>query len=264
MVARRCVCGHGRAGYTSFVSTTVDAPLLAGRWQDTVGAIGRAVGVPVTIALVALTAAGIAVGRFITSDAGAGIDRFDLRVAQQLADGRTSGMNALTGASTFLADSLTVAILWIAAMAFAAWRTRSWRIPVFVLAAIGGEKLTYLFTSMAVGRPRPTVPSLGHVYATNSFPSGHVGSAIVLYGGLVLALLWHDRAARGRVRPLPVRVGAVLVATAITVLVGFARMYRGHHYASDIAWGVFLGLAWLAIAWRTALRPADDTDRTVG
>lgn len=250
------VCVGGAPGYTPLVSTTADAPLLAGRWGETVGTIGRAVGVPVTFALVALTIVGVGVGKFITSDLGGGIDRFDLRVAQQLAEGRRPGMNALTGASTFLADSLTVAILWIAAMAFAAWRTRSWRIPIFLLAAIGGEKLTYLLTSMAVGRPRPTVESLGHVYATNSFPSGHVGSAIVLYGGLVVALLWHDRSRRGQVRPLALRLVAVLVATAITVLVGFARMYRGHHYASDIAWGVLLGFTWLGLAWRTSLRPA--------
>lgn len=236
-------------------SSCADATVLGARpWQEQVGAAGRTVGLPVTIALVVLTILGTVVGKLITGGAGASVDRFDVRFVEGLAAQRTPGPTAVTGASTFLADSVTVALLWVGAMAFAAWRTRSWRIPVFFLAAIGGEKLTYLFTSLAVGRPRPDVESIGHVYATRSFPSGHVGSAIVLYGGLVVALLWYDRM-RHRERPIGVRVGLVAVALAITVLVGFARMYRGHHYPSDIAWGVLLGVAWLVLGWRAALRP---------
>lgn len=232
----------------------VDAPLAADRWQDEVGTIGRQVGVPVTVAIVALTLLGAGAGWFITSRFGESIDAFDRRFAGSLVDRRTGTWNAITGASTVLADSLTVAILWVAAMVFAGWRTRSWRIPMFLMAAIGGEKLTYLFTSLLVGRPRPDVESLGHVYATNSFPSGHVGSAIVLYGGLVIAARWARRHGAGGAIPSAVTAAGALVATAITVLVGFARMYRGHHYASDIAWGVLLGVAWLVLGWWTALR----------
>lgn len=244
------------------MTAPVDTPLVgAGRWQDQVGAIGRQVGVPVTVAIVGLTIIGALVGWFITSGAGEAVDALDGRLAASLASSRTSSLDAVTGTSTFLADSLTVAILWVAAMALAAWRTRSWRIPMFLLAAIGGEKLTYLFTSLLVGRPRPDVESLGHVYATNSFPSGHVGSAIVLYGGVVVAAWWAASRSH-RPRPTPVLAAAAAVAIAITVLVGFARMYRGHHYASDIAWGVLLGVVWLVIGWRTALRPAADAPRS--
>jgi undecaprenyl-diphosphatase len=235
----------------------VDAPLVADRWQDQVGAIGRQVGVPVSVAIVVLTILGAGAGWFITSRLGEPIDAFDAGFAEGLVERRTATWNGITGASTVLADSLTVAVLWVAAMVVAAWRTRSWRIPMFLMAAIGGEKLTYLFTSLVVGRPRPDVESLGHVYATRSFPSGHVGSAIVLYGGLVVALLWARRHGAGRNVPSIATVVGALVAAAITVLVGFARMYRGHHYASDIAWGVLLGIAWLVIGWRTALRPGN-------
>jgi len=236
-------------------ATPVDAPLTAHRWQDEVGTVGRQVGVPVTVAIVVLTLLGAGLGWFITGDAGSAIDAFDRRFAEALVERRTTTWNRITGASTVLADSLTVATLWIAAMVVTGWRTRSWRLPAFFLAAIGGEKLTYLCTSLLVGRPRPDVESLGHVYATRSFPSGHVGSAIVLYGGLVLAAAWWRRHGRDR-QPVGWSIAAAAIAaTGITVLVGFARMYRGHHFASDIAWGVVLGIAWLVIGWRTALRP---------
>jgi len=211
----------------------------------------------VTVAIVVSTLLGAGAGWFITSRLGESIDAFDRRFIESLVDRRTATWTRITGASTFLADSLTVAILWVAAMALAGWRTRSWRIPMFLMAAIGGEKLTYLFTSLLVGRPRPDVESLGHVYATRSFPSGHVGSAIVLYGGLVVALLWARRHGAGRSVPSAATAAGTVLATAITILVGFARMYRGHHYPSDIVWGVLLGIVWLLIGWRTALRPGN-------
>ena len=218
-------------------------------WQDDVGVVGRRVGVPVTIAIVVLTTLTSGVGLLITKVLDDSVGRWDLDVARSLVDGRTSSLNAITGAATVLADSVTVAVLWVGAMAVGWWRTRRWQLPLFFLAAIGGEKLTYLLASIAVGRPRPPVESLGHVFATNSFPSGHVGAALTLYGGIAVAMLWH-----GRRSPLAVRIAAGVAVAAVVALVGFSRMYRGHHFLTDVVWGVVLGLAWLALAWRLVLR----------
>jgi membrane-associated phospholipid phosphatase len=230
----------------------VNAP--AARWQDTAERIGRQVGVPMTAVLVALTLVSIGAGVLVTGALASSIGRDDLDLARELAADRHPTLTSITGAATVLADSVNVAVLWVGAMALAAWRTRSWAIPVFLLVAIGGEKLTYLVTSVVVGRPRPPVPALGVVHATTSFPSGHVGSAIVLYGGLVVAVAWHRRR---RDRPLSPPVVATLGAGVALVagLVGFSRLYRGHHYLSDVVWGVLLGVTWLAVAWALVLRP---------
>jgi hypothetical protein len=205
-------------------------------WREEAAALGREAGIPGAVALAVMTALSVALGFLVTKGLGGSVVRADVDVAEALVAARTSTMTAVTGAATVLADSLNVALLWVAAMAVAAWRTRSLRASFFLLTAIGGEKLTYLFTGTIVGRPRPSVEALGTVHATHSFPSGHVGSAIVLYGGIVIAILWHDAATRGRWRPLALRV-----ALGLAVL-------------GDVIWGAALGVIWIVLGWRWVLR----------
>jgi undecaprenyl-diphosphatase len=127
---------------------------------------------------------------------------------------------------------------------------------VFLLAAVGGEKLTYLVASSIVDRPRPDVPPLGHVFSTSSFPSGHVASAITLYGGLAVAWLWLDGGRRSRPRSRRVPMVLASGVAALALLVALSRTYRGHHHLSDVVWGALLGVAWLWWAWWLVLRPA--------
>jgi membrane-associated phospholipid phosphatase len=221
-------------------------------WRDQAEEAGRRAGIPTAIAIVVLTVLGIAAGEAVTGPLEATIGRFDLDLARDLEAGRTEAVNRVTAVATVLADSVTVAILWAAAVVATWWRTRRWPLPVFFLSAIGGEKLTYLFTSIVVGRPRPPVEPLGHVFATNSWPSGHVGAALTLYGGVALAV-----AATTRRRGVAAAVAAL--ALAATALVAFSRLSRGHHFLSDVVWGGLLGTVWLVLAWRVALRPAATT-----
>jgi membrane-associated phospholipid phosphatase len=216
-------------------------------WRDQAEEAGRRAGIPTAIAIVVLTVLGIAAGEAVTGPLEPTIGRFDLDLARDLEAGRTEAVNRVTAVATVLADSVTVAILWAAAVVATWWRTRRWPLPVFFLSAIGGEKLTYLFTSIVVGRPRPPVEPLGHVFATNSWPSGHVGAALTLYGGVALAVAVTTRR-RGAAAVL------AAVALAATALVAFSRLSRGHHFLSDVVWGALLGTVWLVLAWRVALR----------
>ena len=212
-----------------------------------VGELGRRVGTPMAAAVVALSALSIGVGLVVTRVLDGSVGRFDLDVERDLADGRTPAVDDLTAAATILAETVPVSVLWAAAMAVAAWRTKAWTIPLFLLVAIGGEKLTYLLTSIVVGRDRPPVEALGHVYATRSFPSGHVGAAITLYGGIVVAARW-----RRRTSPT-LKVALGLGVAGVAGIVGFSRLYRGHHYPTDVVWGAVLGVVWLAFAARLVL-----------
>lgn len=87
-----------------------------------------------------------------------------------------------------------------------------------------------------VVRPRPAVP-LVHVRehaSGTSFPSGHVFSAVLLYGMLAVLL---------ELAPLPrlVRRAAQAVCLAIVLLMGPARVYVGAHWPSDVLGGYLWG-----------------------
>jgi undecaprenyl-diphosphatase len=75
---------------------------------------------------------------------------------------------------------------------------------------------------------------------THSFPSGHSMGAIIAYGLLAyfLLLVLSDRRER---------IAVVLVAVAMTLLVGFSRIYLGAHYFSDVVGGYAVGGAWLSV-----------------
>jgi undecaprenyl-diphosphatase len=74
--------------------------------------------------------------------------------------------------------------------------------------------------------------------AGNSFPSGHVTSAVVLFG-LLAFFAWQTwKSARIKV------VSGSLVAVLVS-FVGFTRIYLNVHWLTDVLAGYLLGTAWL-------------------
>ncbi|MEJ2200449.1 MAG: phosphatase PAP2 family protein, partial [Desulfuromonadaceae bacterium] len=73
-----------------------------------------------------------------------------------------------------------------------------------------------------------------------SFPSAHAFVALVFYGLLVYMLL-------NRLEHLPNRFYLVISGSALTLLIGFSRLYLGLHWFSDILGGYALAAAWLTI-----------------
>jgi membrane-associated phospholipid phosphatase len=182
---------------------------------------------------------------------------WDLAAIEWLAERRTPGWDRLAHAGNLLAETVPVLVLTLLAVAAARRWTGGWTWPAVIGLAVGCEKLVYLVTSLLVGRARPAVPTLGETYATSSFPSGHVASAASLYGSIVLAVIVWRR------WPAAARLAAVGAAAAVTVIVAFARTYRGFHYLSDAVAGALLGVVWVVVAWwafvhrpqRTAVAP---------
>ena len=196
--------------------------------------------------LVTVTAAGLLlVGPFEDGR----VARWDLDIAQWFVERRTDALDALAEAGTWLSETITVPVVLLVAIVIA-WRvSTNVAAPVYLALAVGGEKLLYLIASLIVGRDRPPVPTVGTTYATSSFPSGHVASAVVLYGGIAL-LVALKRTALAR---------AVLLALAAvaTVIVALCRMYAGFHYLSDCIAGALAAAIWLAVVYRTVLLPAE-------
>jgi membrane-associated phospholipid phosphatase len=210
---------------------------------------------PLTLSAVLLTGVLTMAGLWLThvGEDGA-IARWDLDVEQRLVEARTDLLDSLTKIGTFLSETVPVLVVLLIAIALA-WRSSSVvAAPAFLAVAVGGEKLIYLITSLLVGRERPPVPTVGDTYATSSFPSGHVASAITLYGAIALLV--------GLERPPAVRRSLLTLVALAAGVVAFCRMYRGFHYPTDVLAGVVLGVVWLVVTYRYVLLQADRSDRS--
>lgn len=118
----------------------------------------------------------------------------------------------------------------------------AWVVVAFA-AAVGLEAL-YKTNLYHPGPPRglahsdgPSITSLlvnGAALHSNSFPSGHVVRAVVVYGLLAFVV---RRLAPWRVA----RTLAVPVAVAVIVLEAFDRLYLDVHWESDVIGGLLLG-----------------------
>ncbi|MCU1365353.1 MAG: phosphoesterase PA-phosphatase related [Ilumatobacteraceae bacterium] len=174
------------------------------------------------------------------------IDDWDLHFDKWLAARRTPWLNTATEWGTYLAETIPVIIILLAAMIIARRRTGNWRASVFLAVVVGGEKLVYFASSTLVARARPPLPTLDNTYATSSFPSGHVGSAITLYAAIAIVVgAWRGRRWF---------IALMTVMVVFACIVAFSRMYRGFHYPSDVIAGAIVGTVWVLASLRV-LRP---------
>ncbi len=140
-----------------------------------------------------------------------------------------------------------------------------WVAAVEAAAAIGSGGL-YLLLEQVVGQPRPSADlvQVAGPIQMSGFPSGHLATFVAVFG--FFAFLGYRGLRPSTMRWLPVGLVGVLV-----LLMSFARIYAGQHWASDVLAGCLLGGLWLAVTirlyvWGEALlarrRPtADSTPR---
>lgn len=128
----------------------------------------------------------------------------------------------------------------LAAMLWLLWRRR-WKAAVHWLIAIAvGLGLTEGLEAL-VDMPRPPTAAAGF-----GFPSVAVTMTTVVFGFFAV-LIARELPGRQRVWPY-------LLTGIATALVGFARLYLGAHWLSDIVGGVLLGALWvllIGIAYRS-------------
>ncbi|MFD6225961.1 diacylglycerol kinase family protein [Streptomyces sp. NPDC060232] len=149
-------------------------------------------------------------------------------------DGVTAGLSLLAGTEGIVA----VTVLCVAAL-LALPPAPRWAQAVFLGASVAVQSAVFLVVTFVVERPRPDVPQLDGAPPTSSFPSGHVGASVALYGGLAVLVL---RRARG-----PWRYLAAGVLLLVPPAVGLSRVYRGMHHPSDVLGGLLNGAAVLLV-----------------
>jgi undecaprenyl-diphosphatase len=190
----------------------------------------------------------LGLGRLLTDgEPGTSLGALDVGIDAWLAGHRTPTLDAASEIATNVCSTTGVFVLGSLAAAASMGLLRRWWPALLLVVALVGELLLFLTTAIVVGRPRPPV---AHVDAalppTSSFPSGHTGAAICLFGGIAV-IVWCTVRAWWRW----VVVGLAVVAV---IAVAAARMYRGAHYLTDALGAVVLAVPWLlATTWALAL-----------
>jgi membrane-associated phospholipid phosphatase len=174
-------------------------------------------------------------------------ERRDAWLNRWLAGHRTATLNTVTHWLTYAAETLTVIAIGLVFFIGLRIELGRWRESMFLAAALIGEVTIFVSTTLLIDRNRPPVRHLDGAPPTSSYPSGHMAAAIALYGGL--AIIAMRVSARAWLRAL-----AVIAAIVLPACVGFARLYRGMHFPTDVLGGVVLGLVWLTVAWVVLLR----------
>jgi undecaprenyl-diphosphatase len=155
---------------------------------------------------------------------------------KRLTPGVTMTMQLITG----LASPLWVTSVTIVS-ALVLWRKRHWyRLLALALIMPGGMGLDVLL-KIVFHRNRPSFTDSLLIFNGYSFPSGHTMAATLLYGLLAVFSVIALKTWRWR-------VGVVIGACVMVLLVGFSRIYLGAHYLSDVLGAAAAGFAWLTLS----------------
>jgi membrane-associated phospholipid phosphatase len=153
---------------------------------------------------------------------------------------RTKTWNSIMRFGTDMARTETVIIVAAVVAVLLFLLTRRWRDSVILVTSVIGEVLIFLAVTATVPQRRPPVPRLQFAPPTSSFPSGHTGASVALYGCLAILLLANYR------RHIAARAVAALLF-CVPVFVGISRLYEGEHYPSDVLAGALLASLWLTV-----------------
>lgn len=168
------------------------------------------------------------------------------------------GLDFVMWRLTDIGSSLVIVPLLAVAIALLI-RSRRYGAVVFLAVVCGGSLVLNGTMKVLFERPRPLL-DYARVLPDYSFPSGHTMNALTFYVALAL-IAWSVFGRR-------VGVTALVVGFLLAIGVGVSRIYLGFHYLTDVAGGIFAGIAWLLIvgaafrvrptwwSWGQAKRPA--------
>jgi membrane-associated phospholipid phosphatase len=182
------------------------------------------------------------------------VHRADLGVVVWFFHHRSPGWTSVMLFGTTMGETRTVIIAAAVIALLLRWILGHWWASWLVVASVVGELLIFLAVSVTVPQRRPPVPKVLKVPPTSSYPSGHTGAAVALYGcvGVLILMIYGSH--------LLARIISVLLFL-VPAFVACSRVYLGEHYPSDVIAGALLGTLWLVHVVRTlnpkiALGPA--------
>jgi undecaprenyl-diphosphatase len=164
----------------------------------------------------------------------------DLWFSRQVQDVDSSAFGALLDYTEDLSDWPLLVFVYLGG-AGALFLAAGWQQALLMAGALAGRLANSGFKEI-IGRPRP---SLSLVEADGqpsslSFPSGHAEGTILLWGILFYFATVYLKDARLR---LPAQAACIWVVVGT----GLERVYVGHHWASDVIGGFWVGGLILAV-----------------
>lgn len=164
---------------------------------------------------------------------------FDHVVMEWVSEWRHEPLTLFFQAVTRLGDAIVeyVILFFVILLLASVKKYRQAVVAVFCL--VGGWALNTVLKGF-FERERPTV--LEHLAGFDyfSFPSGHAMVSTCFYGYLAF-LVWLEADKR------IVRMGAVLAAVTLILLIAISRIYLGVHYPTDSLAGIAAGASWLML-----------------
>lgn len=171
-----------------------------------------------------------------------GVASLDKPVLRRAVAARTPHLDAVVTAFTNVGGPVGMPILAAVATAVLAVSRRVWTPVVLMVAATGGSLLMTVVGKALVGRVRPPLTDAVAPYETSaSFPSGHSLNAVVVAGVVAYLLML-------RQHRWPAQVLTAGIAVLFALLMGFSRVFLGHHWLTDVMVAWTLGLAWPGLA----------------
>ncbi|HVL99458.1 MAG TPA: phosphatase PAP2 family protein [Egibacteraceae bacterium] len=174
----------------------------------------------------------------------------DAEVTAFLVDNRRPWLTAVSRAASAMADLQVVALLVLALGVAGGLRARRWNLLWVPAVAGGGALVISAVVKLVTARARPPLSAaIVDAYGL-AFPSGHALRAVAVFGALAFVAAAATKRPAARVLPWG-------CAGALVAAVGFARVYLGAHWVTDVLAGYALGAAWLAlvlVATGTAVR----------
>lgn len=187
----------------------------------------------------------VAWGWLLTHPLEGPVDGTDDDVARWFAGERRGWLDPVADVGTFLGETVVGLAVGAAIAVVAGLVLRSWIPAVLVVLADAGDGGIYWLGTHADPRDRPPVPILDAGLApTHSFPSGHVGTAVAVYGGAAVLLAIWLRTRGGRAG---VARGLVVLLAGIPLFVAVSRLYQGAHHLTDVGTSLVYGTVWLAV-----------------
>lgn len=163
----------------------------------------------------------------------------DLHVYELMISLRNPLADRLMAGLASIGDAMVLIPAAGLAMAWLMWRRRSIAAMHWLAALAFGLVLTALLERV-INMPQPPTAHSGF-----GFPSMSVTMTTITFGFFAVLI--------ARELPGRTRVWPYMVAAVVTTLLGFARIYLGAHWLSDVVGGMLLGIVWLlalGIAYR--------------